>query len=117
MSKTVFYSKDVQFVLTDQEFEAFIKETEKVERVYIPRLKAFLSGMFIWAGEKPEEIDPNHRKIDGGRCWATRKFGVWYDDYSGAKLDMKIYGYLNEPEKDENLQLENKNYEIAQGII
>ena len=29
MSKTVFYSKDIQFVLTDQEFEAFIKETEK----------------------------------------------------------------------------------------
>ena len=110
-----FYSKDVQFVLTDQEFEAFIKETERVERVYIPRLKAFLSGMFIWAGEKPQEVDNNRRQIDGGRGWAVRKFGAWYDEYSGAKLDMSYYGYLNEPVKDEEvLSLEDYKKKLIQ---
>lgn len=115
--KTIFYSKDAQFILTDEEYAKALSFWDNGQKSFITRLNVSLSPLYIWAGEKPEEIDPNHRKIDGGRCWATRKFGVWYDDYSGAKLDMKIYGYLNEPEKDENLQLENKNYEIDQGVV
>jgi len=107
--KTIFYSKDCQFVLQDDEFTAFIDKANKGEKVWIPRLKVFLSGMFIWAGEKPVVSDPNIIPIGHGD-FAVKKFGDWYSQYSGAKLDMKIYGYLNEPveENVELLESENK---------
>jgi hypothetical protein len=88
---TVFFSKEAQFELTDDEFKAFIGKANNGEKVWIPRLKVFLSNMFIWAGEKPENKDrlPLH---DGG--YAVKKGGAWIDERSGAKIDLSYYPYL-----------------------
>lgn len=72
----VFYSKDAQFELTDDEFSAFIEKADGGGRVWIPRLKVFLSNLFIWAGEKPDDRTRGRlhdgtivEKINGGwRC-------------------------------------------------
>ena len=99
--KTIFYSKEAQFNLTDEEYAKALPVWDKGQKCFISRLNVSLSPLYIWAGEKPQEVDNNRRKIDGGRGWAVKKFGVWYDEYSGAKLDMSYYSYLNEPVKDE----------------
>lgn len=110
MSKQIFYSKDATFTLTDTEFKDFIEKCAKNPRgkVWIERLGVFLSDMFIWAGEKPVVSDPNIIPIGHGD-FAVKKFGDWYSQYSGAKLDMKIYGYLNEQKKDDVELLESEN--------
>lgn len=89
--KTIFYSKESQFDLTEEEFISFIKQAEGGKKVWIPRLNAFLSNMFIWAGDKPESKD--RRKLhDGG--YAENKFGTWYLEGTEIKLDKNYYPEL-----------------------
>lgn len=89
--KTIFYSKESQFNLTDEEFEAFILKANKGEKVWIPRLNVFLSNMFIWAGDKPNNTI---RKLhDGG--YAIQKYGSWVLlGNEEIKLDLQFYPYL-----------------------
>jgi len=89
--KIVYYSANYQFELTDEEFESFIEKSETAKKVWIPRLQVFLSDMFIWAGEKPE--NPNKMRLHDG-CVAVRKFGKWVDQYSGTSLDPHYYPEL-----------------------
>ena len=98
--KTIFFSGNAQFNLTDEEFNDFIKKANNGEKVWIPRLKVFLSNMFIWAGEKPE--DPNVRKLKDGTV-ATKKGGNWFCNYSGAKLDLKYYPELAKDINDKDI--------------
>lgn len=102
--KTIFYSKDCQFDLTDDEFTSFVDSAGKGKKIWVPRLNVFLSDMFIWAGEKPQ---PGRRKLhDGG--YAVLKNGFWVDEASGAKMDLHYYPYL--AKDDEPLKLyENQN--------
>lgn len=93
MSKTVFYSKDAQFVLTDQEFSNFIKEADKGKKVWVPRLGAFLSGMFIWAGEKPE--DNNRRVLHDGSVAVRGMGGAWVTENDPTvRIDLHYYPEL-----------------------
>ena len=94
--KTINYGKE-NFTLTDEEFEKFIKATETSKRVYIPRLKVFLSDMFIWAGEKP--ADNNRRKLSDG-SYAIKKFGEWYSEkMPDAKIQLRYYPELLKDEE------------------
>lgn len=113
--KTVFYSRDASFNLTDEEYSKALPVWDKGQKCFITRLNVSLSPLYIWAGEKPVVSDPNIIPIGHGD-FAVKKFGDWYSQYSGAKLDMKIYGYLNEP-VEENLQLENKQDENLKRIV
>jgi hypothetical protein len=94
--KTVFFSKDAQFELEDEEFSAFIKTLSSSKRVWIPRLKVFLSDMFIWAGDKPD--DKSRGRLHDGTI-VIKKFGQWVD----AKNDKVILdpSYYPEITKDE----------------
>jgi hypothetical protein len=90
--KTVFYSRDACFELTDDEFNSFIRQAAG-KKVWIPRLEVFLSDMFIWAGKKPQD---NSKRIlhDGTR--AINKFGQWYlENNPDVRIDEKFYPELN----------------------
>jgi hypothetical protein len=86
--KTVFYSSSAQFGLTEEEFKNFIKQASNGKKVWIPRLNVFLSDMFIWAGERP-----NERKLHDGTI-AEWKNGQWIDKLTGLKLDQHYYTEL-----------------------
>lgn len=109
--KIVFFSRDAQFQLTDDEFKAFIEKAnnEPNKKIYIPRLNVFLSDMFIWAGDRPESNDK--MKLHDGVI-AIRKYGQWVDEYSGARLDPNYYPEIVKdiiPEEDKNnIRIENK---------
>jgi hypothetical protein len=91
--KTIFYNKESQFNLTDEEFDSFIKNPGK--KVFIPRLNVFLSDMFIWAGEKPKEASNSRLLKDGTR--AFNKFGVWVlESNHDIKIDINYYPELKE---------------------
>lgn len=88
--KTVFYSSQAQFDLTDDEFQSFIKSLENGKRVWIPRLKVFLSDMFIWAGEKPKGEIIHGRLHDGTKV--IKRFGEWKDASNpNVILDQSYY--------------------------
>jgi len=96
--KTIFYSKDASFNLSDDEFANFIEKSKSGEKVWIPRLQVFLSGMFIWAGEKPD--DPNRRKLRDG-SYAVKRSGQWVCEHDNSiKLDMSYYPELLESRTD-----------------
>jgi len=91
--KTIFYSTQAKFKLTDEEFDGFIKQINQGKKqIWVSRLKVFLSDKFIWAGEEPE--DPNRRKLKDGTI-VYRKFGTWYCEKSNAKIDTSYYPELN----------------------
>jgi len=88
----VFYSKEAQFELTNEEFKAFINKAKSGEKVWIPRLNVFLSNMFIWAGEKPQQTD--RRQLHDG-TYAVNKFGTWVDEKDpNVKIDLHYYPEL-----------------------
>jgi len=98
--KNVYYSKDAQFELTDEEFKAFVDQSNTNEHVWIQRLNVFLSGKYIWAGDKPE--NPDRVKLhDGG--YAIRKFGSWYlENDPEIKIDLSYYPELRNPNNNLN---------------
>ena len=86
--KQVSYGKE-KFDLTEEEFESFIKSIESGNRIIrVPRLNVYLSPSFIWAGEKPNNSD--EMILHDGEI-AVRKFGIWTDKFSGARLDPIYY--------------------------
>lgn len=86
---TVFYSKEAQFELSDEEFKAFIAKANTGEKVWIPRLKVFLSNMFIWAGARPADRERG-RLHDGTRV--IKKFGEWVNALNPeAKINPAYY--------------------------
>ncbi|MBL7045380.1 MAG: hypothetical protein ISR98_02160 [Parcubacteria group bacterium] len=100
--KTINYGK-ASFTLTEEEFKKFIKATENSKRVYIPRLEVFLSDMFIWAGEKP---DDNNRKLLHDGSYAIKRFGEWYSEkMPDAKIQLKYYPELLKDEDVETKRL------------
>lgn len=104
--KTIFYSKEAQFELNDDEFTAFIGQLKTKKRVWIPRLNAFLSDMFIWAGDKPN--DPNRRLLHDG-TYVVNKFGTWVDAKDETiKIDMKFYPELIKNENVKHLRFIDK---------
>lgn len=93
--KIVFYSKDAQFELTNEEFRAFTEQLKNNRRVYIERLGVFLTDMFIWAGEKPNNRIELH---DGG--YAILKNGQWIlENDESIKLDLQYYPELTKDEE------------------
>lgn len=103
--KTIFYGKNYLFELNDEEFKAFIKALETSKRVWIPRLKVFLSDMFIWAGDKPEYLSSDQRTLhDGTR--AVLRFGRWVSETDESiKIDLSYYPELRQPVNQEHKAL------------
>ncbi|MFZ5365410.1 MAG: hypothetical protein ACOZBH_04425 [Patescibacteria group bacterium] len=94
--KIIFYSSNSQFVLLDNEFVSFIKELETKKRVWIPRLKVFLSDMFIWAGDKPPDKTKGYLH-DG--TYVEKRMGKWIDPLRPEiNLDYKYYPELAKDE-------------------
>jgi hypothetical protein len=88
--KRIFYSKDAQFDLTEDEFLEAMKDFNQGKRVFISRLGVSLSPMYIWAGEKPNSTT---RKLHDGEI-AVLKNGEWIDPVSGATYDRSYYPEL-----------------------
>jgi len=85
--KTIFYSKDYQFDLTDNEFVSVMDKLNHTKKVFIPRLNVFLSDMFIWAGEKPD----NKIKLHDGT------YAIWskgrYVDANNPDITLSLSYY------------------------
>ena len=98
---TVFYSKEAQFILSDDEFKAFMEAAKGGKKVWIPRLKVFLSDMFIWAGEKPDQENKPVRLHDGLMAFRD-KWGAWRPlNNPDSKIDLRYYPELT---KDDDIK-------------
>lgn len=90
--KTIFYSKDTQFELTDEEFSKALQMFDLNKRVFITRLNVSLSPLYIWAGESPENKD-RQKNRDGQ--WCIRKFGQWYlENNQDMRVNLSYYPEL-----------------------
>lgn len=90
--KTIFYSKDAQFELTEEEYQLAIISWDKGKRCFIKRLSVSLSPLYIWAGDKPE--NPDRKKNRDGQ-WCIRKFGQWYlENDPEVRVNMAYYPEL-----------------------
>ena len=99
--KNIFYSKDAQFELTDNEYEQSLIAWNKNLKAYIPRLSVSLSPLYIWAGEKPED---NNRKQNRDGQWCIQKFGQWYlESDNSIKVDVRYYPELLEQSEKKEL--------------
>lgn len=98
--KTIFYSKDAQFELTDEEYSKALSVWNNGQKAFITRLDVSLSPLYIWAGEKPKEVNNTSRVLkDGTR--AFNKFGVWVlENNHDVKIDTTYYPELKESEDD-----------------
>jgi len=72
--KTVYYDKDNQFELNDEEYIKALRFWEKGKSVFIQRLKVNLSSFYKWAGEKPE--NKNMGRLHDGTI-VVKTFGRW----------------------------------------
>jgi hypothetical protein len=99
--KTVFYSKDASFNLTDEEFKDFIEKASG-KKVWIPRLCVFLSDMFIWAGERP--LDENKRTLSDGTK-IIKFFGRWVlESNNSIRVDLSCYPELAKDLTDKKIK-------------
>jgi len=104
--KTIFYSKDTQFELTDEEFEKAIQMFDLNKRVYIKRLNVSLSPLYIWAGQKPDSKDRKQNK-DGQ--WCIRKFGQWYlEKDQDVRVNLAYYPELEGIENKKEIEAPSK---------
>ena len=110
--KTIFYSKEASFELTEEEFEKALIMFDQGKRVYITRLDVSLSPLYIWAGEKP--ADDSHRVLSDGTR-AFKQFGNWVLESDHAiSIDVKHYPELL---KDyDNLSTPKQISPFSQGI-
>jgi len=93
--KTIFYSKDAQFQLTDSEYSQSLQAWNKNLKAFVSRLGVSLSPLYIWAGEKP---DSNERKQNHDGQWCIKKFGQWVlESDQSIKVDINYYKELKTP--------------------
>jgi len=107
--KTIFYSKDAQFELTDEEYQKSLPVWDEGRKCFISRLNVSLSPLYIWAGQKP--IDDTKRILhDGTR--AINKFGQWYlENNPDIKIDERYYPELLKDLPNETTKnLENSEF-------
>lgn len=74
---TVYYDKESQFDLTEEEFIKALPAFESGKNVWIERLKVHLTPFYKWAGEKPKAAITQGRLHDGTRV--IKRFGEWKD--------------------------------------
>lgn len=92
--KIIFYSKDAQFNLTDEEYRKALAVWNNGQKAYIQRLNVSLSPLYIWAGEKPAD---NDRKKNRDNQWCIKKFGQWYlEDSPETRINLAYYPELEE---------------------
>lgn len=74
MPKIIFYSREAQFEVTDNELKQALNAFNAGHRFYIPRLDVSLSPNYLWAGEQP----PNRSEgfLHDGTA-VVKKFGRW----------------------------------------
>lgn len=72
--KTVFYSKDIQFELTEEEYNKALLVWNNGQKAFISRLGVSLSPLYIWAGNKPVS-EYQSRKLNSDKQWCVDRFG------------------------------------------
>lgn len=104
--KTIFYSKDAQFELTEEEYQLAIISWDKGKRCFIKRLSVSLSPLYIWAGDKPE--NPDRKKNRDGQ-WCIKKFDQWYlENNPDIKVNLRYYPELEDI--SDKKQIETSKY-------
>lgn len=110
--KTIFYSKDAQFELEDDEYNKALVAWDNGKRCFISRLNVSLSPLYIWAGEKPND---NERTLNDGRK-IFKKFNQWYlVNNPDVMIDTNYYPELKEKQK-EQLYLDENNSKFSKEI-
>ncbi len=106
--RIVFYSTNSQFQLTDEEFDAFIKAVQSNKGVWIPRLEAFLTDKFIWAGKQPADLKRIALHDGGYAIW--HNFAWRPEKNLEAKLDLSFY-----PEVLKDIDIKEPHKQIKSG--
>lgn len=105
--KTIYYSKEHQFELSDEEFQHFIKEIQTKKAVYIERIGTFITGSFIWAGNKPKDLTTG-RLHDGVRV--KKVYGQWVDFFNETvRIDPAYYPEIIKDEIISEDEWQNRN--------
>lgn len=100
--KIIFYSKDAQFELTDEEYGKAMIVWNNNQKAFIQRLAVSLSPLYIWAGEKPEN---NDRKQNRDGQWCVKKFGQWVlENNQDVKVDTHYYPELVRTEEKKEIE-------------
>lgn len=104
--KTIFYSKDAQFELLEEEFEKALQMFDLNKRVFISRLGVSLSPLYLWAGDKPENKD--RKKTKDGQ-WCIKKFGQWYlEKDQDVRVNLAYYPELESIENKKEIEAPSK---------
>src|SRR5574343_223248 len=107
----IYYDKDNQFTLTDEEFNNDLTSFNQGKSVYVKRLDVSLSPFYKWAGNPPTKQDEGYLH-DGTKV--VKKFGIWVDASNpDCKLD---YNYYPELSKDEVLSENPKEVKLIENI-
>lgn len=94
--KTIFYSKDVQFELSDEEYNKALLVWNSGQKAFISRLGVSLSSFYIWAGNKPVDSFPNRKQNRDG-YWCVDRFNNndWrLEDNQDVKVSLSYYPEL-----------------------
>jgi hypothetical protein len=105
----IYYSSDVQFELTEEEFKGALTAFNSGKNVWVERLKVHLSPFYKWAGEKPKSMINIGRLHDGSRVKKVN--GQWVDLIdSSIKIDPSYYPEIAKDEvmSEEDWQEMNK---------
>ena len=107
MPKIIFYAREAQFEVTENEFKQALIAFDGGHKFYIPRLDVSLSPNYLWAGEKP--LNRNQGYLHDG-IPVVKKFGRWeIVDQPDIVIDPVFYP---EVAKDEVLQTNPKAKKI-----
>ena len=89
----MYYNKDIQFELTEEELARAFLEWDKGKRVFIRRLKVSLSPNYLWAGDKPDDPNIGYTKEDNRKV--IKQFGTWvFPDDTKLKPNLDYYKSL-----------------------
>lgn len=103
----IYYSKDIQFELTEEEFKKALIAFDAGKNVWVERLQVHLSPFYKWAGKKPKD-QTTGRLHDGSRVKKVN--GQWVDFYdANIHIDPAYYPEISKDEVMSEEEWQNRN--------
>ena len=86
----IYYDKENQFELTDEEFKKALPAFDSGKNVWIERLQVHLTPYYKWAGRKPLNPNVGYAREDGRKM--IKRFGEWRcADDPDLKINTEYY--------------------------
>ena len=98
--KIIYYSKDAQFQLINDEYEKALTAWNNGQKAFITRLNVSLSPLYIWAGEKTTARAQNR---DNQWCVDRYNNNDWrLEKDESVKVDLSYYPELRKHYEAQN---------------